>query len=266
MIITIKTKIPFVCMNRGFVYGSVNPYSLHAYLLQSTTRATMFIIRCATIVAILITLAGSLTQVSAGIVVENGFVKSATFQDGTTVYFYDGSFSQADTAITTFGSTLNSEAWWGDPTTASGYAAELKEFIESYNDLTNTINTPFDPPSGTFSNAADGFAYNPQYSFAHFAEAPFVVYKSVKYQGISTDLGPELGTGHWQTYDVGQDELSATNQNDDGWYHNMLFATATDFSADPNAVPEPSTAIAMGLLGIVGFAGNRRRRRQVSVA
>ena len=31
-------------------------------------------------------------------------------------------------------------------------------------------------------------------------------------------------------------------------------------------VPEPSTAIAMGLLGIVGFAGNRRRRRQESVA
>ena len=31
-------------------------------------------------------------------------------------------------------------------------------------------------------------------------------------------------------------------------------------------VPEPSTAIVMGLLGIVGFAGNRRRRRQESVA
>ncbi|MGC6448527.1 MAG: SUMF1/EgtB/PvdO family nonheme iron enzyme [Rubripirellula sp.] len=27
-------------------------------------------------------------------------------------------------------------------------------------------------------------------------------------------------------------------------------------------VPEPSTALAMGLLGVVGFAGNRRRRRQ----
>ena len=38
-------------------------------------------------------------------------------------------------------------------------------------------------------------------------------------------------------------------------------------SFTPDAtVPEPSTAIAMGLLGIVGFAGNRRRRRQVSVA
>ena len=32
------------------------------------------------------------------------------------------------------------------------------------------------------------------------------------------------------------------------------------------SVPEPSTAIAMGLLGVVGFAGNRRRRRQVSAA
>ena len=30
---------------------------------------------------------------------------------------------------------------------------------------------------------------------------------------------------------------------------------------NPN-VPEPSTAIAMGLLGVLGFAGNRRRRRQ----
>lgn len=32
------------------------------------------------------------------------------------------------------------------------------------------------------------------------------------------------------------------------------------------AVPEPSTAVVMGLLAIVGFAGNRRRRRQGSVA
>ena len=29
-----------------------------------------------------------------------------------------------------------------------------------------------------------------------------------------------------------------------------------------NPVPEPSTAIAMGVLGVLGFAGNRRRRRQ----
>lgn len=41
---------------------------------------------------------------------------------------------------------------------------------------------------------------------------------------------------------------------------------ATFALSAPTAVPEPSTAIAMGLLGVVGFAGNRRRRRQVSAA
>ena len=41
-----------------------------------------------------------------------------------------------------------------------------------------------------------------------------------------------------------------------------LFASQTTNSS----VPEPSTAIAMGLLGVVGFAGNRRRRLQVSAA
>jgi len=40
------------------------------------------------------------------------------------------------------------------------------------------------------------------------------------------------------------------NPNDDG-----LSGTISS-----EAVPEPSTAIAMGLLGIVGFAANRRRR------
>jgi hypothetical protein len=45
----------------------------------------------------------------------------------------------------------------------------------------------------------------------------------------------------------------------DGQYNKVEFIAA-------QAVPEPSTAIAMGLLGIVGFAGNRCRRRQGSVA
>jgi len=46
----------------------------------------------------------------------------------------------------------------------------------------------------------------------------------------------------------------------------------TDFTSNSSSgggsptVPEPTTAIALGLLGIVGFAGNRRRRRQESVA
>ena len=49
---------------------------------------------------------------------------------------------------------------------------------------------------------------------------------------------------------------------DDG---SSTFATNGTYVGDwakASTVPEPSTAIAMGLLGIVGFAGNRPRRRQ----
>jgi hypothetical protein len=37
------------------------------------------------------------------------------------------------------------------------------------------------------------------------------------------------------------------------------------YIGETSTVPEPSTAIAMGLLGVVGFAGNRRRRRSATV-
>jgi hypothetical protein len=47
---------------------------------------------------------------------------------------------------------------------------------------------------------------------------------------------------------------------------NGVTDTVTLNFSSTGTVPEPSTAIAMGLLGIVGFAGNRRRRRQESVA
>ena len=44
---------------------------------------------------------------------------------------------------------------------------------------------------------------------------------------------------------------------------NIYYASTTAPSG--GTVPEPSTAIAMGLLGVVGFAGNRRRRRSATV-
>jgi len=51
------------------------------------------------------------------------------------------------------------------------------------------------------------------------------------------------------------------------WVLDTTTADTIVFNAGSvSAVPEPSSAIAMGLLGIVGFAGNRRRRRQESVA
>ena len=45
-----------------------------------------------------------------------------------------------------------------------------------------------------------------------------------------------------------------------------LKVTAADTGSGSSNVPEPSTAIAMSLLGLVGFAGNRRRRRNALIA
>ena len=44
--------------------------------------------------------------------------------------------------------------------------------------------------------------------------------------------------------------------------NSLTFATDGTYIGDWAKVPEPSTAIAMGVLGVLGFAGNRRRRRQ----
>ena len=62
------------------------------------------------------------------------------------------------------------------------------------------------------------------------------------------------------------DEVSVnpTADNNQGTY--FQYAYIDKIINSQQAVPEPSTAISMGLLGVVGFAGNRRRRRQVSAA
>ena len=88
--------------------------------------------------------------------------------------------------------------------------------------------------------------YDPNYVFPIFANGSsvdtYVVYSII------------LPPAQWLKTSRNLDR-SATNGIDGLIY----YATTT---APSGAVPEPSTAIAMGLLGIVGFAGNRRRRRQ----
>ncbi|MDB4353115.1 PEP-CTERM sorting domain-containing protein [bacterium] len=73
---------------------------------------------------------------------------------------------------------------------------------------------------------------------------------SATYAGKTlTDLGIATGTYTW----------TLKNSAD-----TIVFNAGS--SGGSGAVPEPSTAIVMGLLGIVGLAGNRRRRRQETVA
>ncbi len=58
----------------------------------------------------------------------------------------------------------------------------------------------------------------------------------------------------------------AVSFNSGSTFSEQMVYSPNAFPVSYSAVPEPSTVIAMGLLGIVGFAGNRRRRRQESVA
>jgi hypothetical protein len=59
------------------------------------------------------------------------------------------------------------------------------------------------------------------------------------------------------------DSNSGVDPDQDSGLQTFLWASTT--APQTGSVPEPSTAIAMGLLGIVGFAGNRRRRRSATV-
>ena len=85
-----------------------------------------------------------------------------------------------------------------------------------------------------------------------FAAAPTA--STVNVRVTSTDSG-----GTWRFLNNTFDRSLTTVDGLDIYYASTTAPSGGD-------VPEPSTAIAMGLLGVVGFAGNRRRRRQVSAA
>lgn len=96
-----------------------------------------------------------------------------------------------------------------------------------------------------------------------------------EWEETSSDLTNSAGSlsrgirgGNWFEQFQSSDNLSSSNRS------TYLPANEGNFSigfrvaslSSSATVPEPSTAIAMGLLGIVGFAGNRRRRRQEAAA
>ena len=81
--------------------------------------------------------------------------------------------------------------------------------------------------------------------------APFYHFAFQVDPGTSSDtITSELVYEYSSNWIVGGSTVNSLNPGN-------YFASVNN----PN-VPEPSTAIAMGLLGVVGFAGNRRRRRQ----
>ena len=190
----------------------------------------------------------------AGIVISDGELKSWTIEadpdeedgnansdndpitkyNGTTVYFYKGSAEAVDADI-----NLEDEPWWGSISLADAFARELKGVL--------------------YSESSSPALYEKnevEYKFAfeyELGSADFITNHSV-YSGFDKWVSTTDGG------DPFDDKITDTGYSEEGTEWTFYWASTTPLNS--SQVPEPSTAIAMGLLGLAGFAGNRRRRRQ----
>ncbi|QDT62443.1 PEP-CTERM motif protein [Stieleria bergensis] len=184
----------------------------------------------------------TVSEGSAGIVVNSDGVitnaeltipiGAATGNPGTyNVSFIEGSYQEIGTGL------INFTPWW-DASPQGDTARALNEIL--VNHIRNYV------PLSTLDTGAI-------YLFAYGERDYLTIYAAETINEYDV----------WNTDDDYYDMGQATNivGSDVQYLHYATFNGPGD-----SAVPEPSTAIAMGLLGIVGFAGNRRRRRQVSVA
>jgi hypothetical protein len=157
--------------------------------------------------------------------VDNGFVTKATMTlNGASinVKFVAGSFVNALAGA----EPIDVIPWFGSEADADALAQQMVNASES-NTLNNTV--------GLVTNVKYQFAYALQFGdvtsyWNNYVSNNFITQGPRTTQEIKT--GGEAETYLWAFLDT----------------------------SGSSSVPEPSTAIAMGLLGIVGFAGNRRRR------
>lgn len=224
------------------------------------------------LLTLLITSAG---QVSAGVIAVYEFNGSENYNDPS---FDDPAFDSSDThAQTTAARLKNSNLTGGG---ANNYLSNATIF-----------NTSVSGPRGL--NAGGANATSPT-NYVYFTVTPnsgtSVTYTSLSYFNNAHSRGKiQLsvidGGGSEQVLDdftitatgsaaVTQrvvDFTDFTSSNVTEWrlylYNsgNRTFGIRLDditLNGTTTAVPEPSTTIALGLLGVLGFAGNRKRRRQ----
>lgn len=167
---------------------------------------------------------------------ENG---TANYGSSTTYFGFDGSSQAAISYIRT--GTLQKykivdmpDTNWTTGTTTSGYSQGLKGDVD-----TDNPSFRFSPNSGlylptgqTIFNWTEDLVSTPTLSAALLGVIP---------DGDFSSVYTVSGTNGTQT------------------------VTVKSLSSSVTPVPEPSSAIAIGLLGIVGFSGNRRRRRSSTV-
>ncbi len=181
-----------------------------------------------TVVAVIVTM-GTCRVGQAGIIsVSNGVVTEASITNGgDTITVYTGTAQSWDDGGYQ-GTTTDPGSWWGDGSAASAFAS----------DFASAMNEPSSNP----------YDLNTRYIFAY---------------GI---FPIDLNTYYVEYDQVGKNWFTQVAQMPTGQTAPDQYYVTQYAPTQNTSVPEPSTAIAMGLLGIVGFAGNRRRRRQGSVA
>ena len=181
-------------------------------------------------IALALTIYGS-TLTSAGVIVldGNGIVTTFTPNTGPNLYFYQGSYND------------NSSLVYDTAGNQSTLANEFGNNIATYNTST---------PNQTVT-----------YVFADLSVAPSSDPDKINVTHIF------YGSFGWSNTNNSNFYPQKTDTTADPGFTNtskLIYWAST--TAPASNVPEPSTAIAMGLLGVVGFAGNRRRRGQVSAA
>ena len=154
----------------------------------------------------------------------NGKVDSYTTNGGVKVYFHQGSFDEVNASV---GVTS-----WPD---AYNLALEVENAYERNNLL----------------DLGD-----------HISQTYVYIFHWYSVDNTATSVDPLLvlsppGTSP-NLWDLQNTDIQKTALTHDPSSTVITWASLSS----PPVVPEPSTAIAMGLLGVFGFAGSRRRRRQ----
>ena len=170
---------------------------------------------------------------AAGVVVDsNGIVTefTETSYSQNTYYFYEGSY---DSTNSTSATTKSLEAM-----AQFFFYTDLEASLRSY--------------SGTVT-------LNPTVSYVMTsAELANTVYvHEVLYDAVNQE---------WQSYSSREYSKSATDNAPNGMQTFYFASLTAPTGGSTGSVPEPSTALAIGLLGVLGFAGNRRRRPGVANA
>ena len=165
------------------------------------------------------------SQSSAGIIVDpaTGIVTEATgSSSGDTYYFYEGSYVST---LTTSETTTNINV--------IDKFYDSQGFAQAFNSYSGTLDTSISYLLATSATSNE----------VRVNEVRFVV-------------------AAWGMFTLNYSNTATTNGTAKG-SKTFYFASLTaPTGGSTGSVPEPSTAIAMGLLGLAGFAGNRRRRRQ----